>query len=241
MAFLSKQRDLPSMYLCGNPLPWVNNLKHLGTRITNKIDGCQLDMKQKIARYIDRNCSLNQEFYFAHPMTKIKVNNIYNCHFSGSQVWNLFSPGATSFEGTFNRSVKVMADLPYPTHRYLIEPLVGCHFKTKLIKSYLSFIKRVRESCKPVLRQLYQLASTDVRTVTGSNLRNILLLTNKTQVDELEPSMVDNIPYHKIEEQDMWKISMVKELMDIKQGDRLAPEGWSLEDLENIMDFVCTQ
>ena len=66
-------------------------------------------------------------------------------------------------------------------------------------------------------------------------------MTNKTQVDELEPSMVDNIPYHKIEEQDMWRISMVKELMDIKQGDRLAPEGWSLEDLENIMDFVCTQ
>ena len=72
-AFLSKQRYLPSMYMCGNPLPWVNNLKHLGTRITNQLDGCQLDMKQKIARYIDRNCSLNQEFYFAHPMTKIKV------------------------------------------------------------------------------------------------------------------------------------------------------------------------
>ena len=34
--------------------------------------------------------------------------------------------------------------------------------------------------------------------------------------------MVDNIPYHKIEEQDMWRISMVKELMDIKQEDRLA-------------------
>ena len=73
MAFLKKQRDLPSMYLCGNPLPWVDSLKHLGTRITNQIDGCQLDMKQKIARYIDRNCSLNQEFYFAHPMTKIQV------------------------------------------------------------------------------------------------------------------------------------------------------------------------
>jgi hypothetical protein len=46
--------------------------------------------------------------------------------------------------------------------------------------------------------------------------------------------MVDNMPYHKIEEQDMWRISMLKELMDSKQGYRLAPEGWSVEDLENI-------
>ena len=134
-----------------------------------------------------------------------------------------------------------MADLPYPTHRYLIEPLVGCHFKTRLMKSYLSFIKRVRESRKPVLRQLYQLVCSDVTTVTGSNLRNILLLTDKLKVDELEPCMVDNIPYHKIKEEDMWRIGMVRELMDIKQGDMLPPEGMSDEDLEHILDFVCTQ
>ena len=214
MAFLNKQRDLPSMYLCGNPLPWVNSLKHLGTRVTNQIDGCQIDMKQKVGRYID--FSLNQEFHFAHPMTKIKVNNIYNCHFLGSQVWNLFSPGANSFEGTFNRSVKVMADLPYPTHRYLIEPLVGCHFKSRLMKSYLSFIKRVRESSKPVLRQLYQLVCSDVRTVTGSNLRNILLLTDKLKVDELEPCMVDNIPVKNLTLSTIfsykdWRMNRVKE------------------------------
>ena len=52
MAFLKKRRDLPSMYLCGNPPPWVNSLKHLGTKITNQLDGCQLDMRQKMAQYI---------------------------------------------------------------------------------------------------------------------------------------------------------------------------------------------
>ena len=88
------------MILCGNPLPWVTSLKHLGTRVTNQVDGCQLDMKQKIAMYIDKNCNLNQEFYFALPATKIKVKNIYNCHFYGSQVWDLLSKGARNFEGT---------------------------------------------------------------------------------------------------------------------------------------------
>ena len=134
MAFLAKPRDLPDIYLCGNPLPWVSSLKHLGTTVTNRIDGCQQDMKQKNARYIDKNCTLDQEFYFAHPSVKLKLNTIYNCHFSGSQVWNLFSQGALSLEGTYNRSVKVMAKLPYQTHRYMIEPISGTrHMKIKVL------------------------------------------------------------------------------------------------------------
>ena len=91
--------------------------------VTNQLDRCQLDMRQKMAQYNDRHCNLNHEFSFAHPMATTKVNNIYNCQFSSFQVWNLFSPGAASLERTFNRSVKIMADLPFPTHRYLIEPL----------------------------------------------------------------------------------------------------------------------
>ena len=242
MAFLKKQRQLPDIFLCGNPLPWVSSLMHLGTRVTNQIDGCQQDMKQKIAKYIDKNCTLLQEFSFAHPLTKITVNNIYNCHFSGSQVWDLFSQGAASFEGTFNRSIKLMAGLPFPTHRYLMEPLAGTkHMKIKLMRNYLGFIQRIKDSSKPVLRQLYKIASSDVRTVTGGNLRNILLLTDKLQVEDLEPSLVDNIMYHKIEDKDIWRVGMIKELMDMKHGDVLLPEGWSKEELDMILDYACTQ
>ena len=230
MAFLKKPRELPEMILCGNPLPWVTSLKHLGTRVTNQIDGCQMDMKQKIAMYIDKNCNLNQEFYFAHPATKFKVNSIYNCHFSGSQVWNLFSAGAGNFEGTYNRSIKVMADLPYGTHRNLVGHMAGGHMKIKLMKNYMGFIKRVRDSPKYVLRQLYDIASRDVRTVTGSNLRNILMLTNTLQVDDLDQSMVDMIKYHKMEETEMWRIGLINELINIKHGDINLPEGWTQDD-----------
>ena len=123
MAFLIRHRDLPSVYLCGHPLPWVDSLKHLGNMISNKVDGGQLDMEHKMASYIDKNCSINQEFQFAHPTSKILLNTIYNGHFSGSQIWNLFSKGAVKFESTYNRSVKIMAELPYQTHRYFIEPV----------------------------------------------------------------------------------------------------------------------
>ena len=63
----TKPRKLRSMMLCGNPLPWVDQLLHLGNMVSNKMDGGQVDMKQKEAKYIDKNCTINQEFSFAHP------------------------------------------------------------------------------------------------------------------------------------------------------------------------------
>ena len=217
-----------------------SSMDHLGTMVTNNIDGCQQDIRQKIAKYIDRNCNLNQEFNFSHPETKLMINRIYNCHFSGAQVWDLFSPGVASFEGAFNRSVKVMAGLPYATHRYLVGNIAGGHIKLRLIKNYLGFIKRIQKSSKLVLRQLYQLVCTDVRTVTGSNLRNILILTNTANVDDLHPALVDNIKYHEVEVDQMWRIGLVRELLDIKYGNLNLPEGWSEEDLYKIMTDTCT-
>ena len=73
------------------------------------------------------------------------MNNIYNCHFSGSLIWNLFSEGTAKLEGTYNKSVKIMAGLPLPTHRYLIEHVNGTSYmKIKLIRNFLKFIKSVK-------------------------------------------------------------------------------------------------
>ena len=87
MAFLSKPRQLPSLMLCGTLLPWVDKIKHLGNTITNSKNRNQQDTKIKNARYIEKNNSIMQEFYFAKPETKVEVNRIYNNHFTGSQLW----------------------------------------------------------------------------------------------------------------------------------------------------------
>ena len=103
MAFLKTQRSLPKLMLCGNPLPWTDKCKHLGTTITTKIDGCEEDMRIKNAMYIEKNIELNQEFHFAHPSTKLRVNSIYNSHYTSSPLWNLFGAGALKIESSFNR------------------------------------------------------------------------------------------------------------------------------------------
>ena len=149
MAFLHKPRDLPELMLCGNPLPWVNKIKHLENTIANVIDGCQMDAKVKAAKYIDKCNSLGQEFHFAHPETKIKLNSIYNSHYTGSQLWKFGSREQEKFEGTYNRSVKIFFDLPWATHRYFIEPLTGVpHMRRLLVKRYVSLIEKIRASSK---------------------------------------------------------------------------------------------
>ena len=242
MAFLKRQRELPSMMLCGNPLPWVDRLLHLGNMVSNHIDGGQADMKQKVASYIDKNCTLNQEFSFAHPICRMQLNKIYNCHFTGCQIWDLFSQGATKFYSTYNRSMKVMADLPYATHRYLIEPLSGQqHMSITLIRNFLGFINKIKQSARPVLRQLYSITKDDVRTTTGSNLRNILLQTGLSGVDDLHPGIVKQIKYEEIKEMDMWRIPIIKEAIDIKCGNVNPPDGWTAEELDEILTFACTE
>ena len=66
------------------------------------------DLKEKRARYINKNNELCQEFYFAHPETKLRVNEIYNGHFTGSPLWDLFSPEAVQFEKTWNISFRCL-------------------------------------------------------------------------------------------------------------------------------------
>ena len=59
----------------------------------------------------------------------------------------------------------------------------------------------------------------DVRSVTGANMRNIMLLVGKTKVEDVKPSDVDSLDYFKLEENEMWKVGMIKELIDFKSGD----------------------
>ena len=76
MAFLKTRRRLPNLQLCGNPLPWTDKCKHLGIIITNKIDGCEDDLRVKNAMFFEKDIELNQEFFFTHPSTNVLVNKI---------------------------------------------------------------------------------------------------------------------------------------------------------------------
>ena len=91
ITFLKRQRPLPDVILCGNRFPWVDHGVHLGNNFRNSYDGMKADVMIKRAQFVQKSCELQQEFSFAHPNTKIQINNIFNCHFTGSPLWDLSS------------------------------------------------------------------------------------------------------------------------------------------------------
>ena len=47
-------------------------------------------------------------------------------------------------------------------------------------------------------------------------MRNILLLTHYSKIDDLQPDIVKTSTYNKIEYIGMWSVDMAKELIEIK-------------------------
>ena len=238
LAFLQKNRPLPPMYLCGDPLPWVSSVKHLGITIENKINGLKKDILIKRANFINKNNEILQEFHFSHPDTKIKINNIYNSHFSGSCLWNLFSRESVMVENSWNVSMRLMLDLPRETHRYLIEPLSNTqHIRKTLISRFLKFLQQIRYSCKATSKFLLASIVQDTRSTTGSNLRNILLQTNKSSIYELVPTDAKKVEYHAINANEKWRIPFIKEIIDSNQN-QLEILNTSKEDLEEMLNVL---
>ena len=219
MAFTRRPRQLPNLILCGVPLPWVNSIKHLGNTITNTMDGNQMDTKVKLAKYVDKCNSLNQEFHYAHPLTKVKLNSIYNSHFTGSQLWDLGSREMEKLVSTYNKSVKIMFNLPWPTHRYFIEPLSKePHILKQLYKRYLTFISKIENSGKTPLKTLLNLSKNDVRTRTGKNLRMLMILLGKKSVDDLAAEDIDSMEYYKAPERELWRVNFLEELIEAREN-----------------------
>ena len=104
----------------------------------------------------------------------------------------------------------------------------------------MRFVEKLRNSEKPVLRQLLRLTMKNTQSVTGRNLRGIMLLTRKSKVEDLTEDDVKNIQYHALSSTEQWRIVTIKELLEIKSGERELPEDWSWGELEDVLNVACT-
>ena len=169
----------------------------------------------------------------------IQSNLIFNSHFTSTPLWDLFSEDAIRLENSWNVSFRRTYDLPFQTHRYLMEPVSGhMHVKKMLIKRFISFLKQILRSKKTLPKQLLISIQRDTRSTTGLNIRRILLLTKKESIEQITDKDVENIEYAKMPDDDMWRVNMIKEVTDVKFG-QLTIEGFSTEECEEMLQFAC--
>ena len=114
-AFTRRPTILTDIRLCGNTLPWVDEFKHLGNTISNGGSMTDKDIFIKRAQFITKTVELNQEFYFASGRTKLELNGIFNFHFTGSPLWNLFGKVPHKLECSYNVAGRNMFGLPLQT------------------------------------------------------------------------------------------------------------------------------
>ena len=211
LIFLRRKREIQPLLLNGDKLPFTDSAKHLGHYLDNSKAGIKKDMKMKRAMAVQKNNELCQEFYFCHPTTKLKLNQIYNFCYTGCQLWDLFCREAIYLENSFNVSVRIMLGLPVTTHRYLIQPLAGgVHVKQVFAQRFLKFCDKLKNSKKAVIKDTFNKIKLDVRTTTGKNLTELSELVNK-QVGNLTHSDASELTYEAIEDEQKYRINFIKE------------------------------
>ena len=78
-----------------------------------------------------------------------------------------------------------------------------------------------------------------MRSITGSNLCNLLLLSDENSIEELCKEDLKQLKYEQIDENDVWKVKMINEITDIK-FEKLEVENFSVEELDEILFHLCT-
>ena len=135
--------------------------------------------------------------------------------------------------------MRLMLDLPRGTHRRMIEPLSRVtHIKFILVKRFLSFLQQIKNSTKNATKFLLDSILLDANSVTGSNLRNILLMTDKASIHHLVPDDVLNMRYHQIKESEVWKISIIEEIIEIKNSNMQRID-FSSDEMEELLEYLC--
>ena len=66
-----------------------------------------------------------------------------------------------------------------------------------------------------------------------------MLLTQKSDIDELLKMDYKKIDYHKISIEEQWRVSMIDKIVDIRYN-QLDVEGFECEEIDEILNFVCT-
>ena len=235
---MAERRNVSPIIFDGVPLPWVEDLKHLGN-IVQSDNSMTTDITVKRAKFIGKVHSLNQEFYFCNPYVVLNLYKIYACSFYSSSLFDLFSNKMNQLYRTWNKAVRILFNVPIDTHTYLIETISkSLHPKVMLSSRFVTF-HRTNISCKkPSIRLLSSLASSDQRTSYGRNLKNISDDCN-VPIDDLTNNLVKKLMNYKSPSDDQkWRVKLVNELLGARLGmlDIPLPD----DQINHLLTFACS-
>ena len=161
---------------------------------------------------------LNQEFETLPSDLRMKLFKLYNCHFTNSNNWNFQSNIFQHLVRSYNVNIKVIFDLPYGCHNWLVEQLSGGKHALLLIYSkYIKFMNNIKKNKRSSLRYLLNIVQSDVRSTTGGNLRKIFLDTGVQVIPGLtNKANIGDFQVYKYSEEEQWRLPLLVSLLEIR-------------------------
>ena len=160
--------------------------------------------------------------------------------FFGSSLYNLFSKEAERLYTTYNKMVRTTFMVPRETHRYFIEELTRSpHLKVLLSSRLVRFQELLLKSERISINLLAKMNSVDCRTVHGNNLNQIAKECKVNNIHLTSNIVKKNMNYKKVPTTEEWKIALVNELIQLRNGD-LNLSNFDISELNEMLILLTT-
>ena len=220
--------DIDNIMLYNRPLPWVDSHLHLGHTI-NKNESSSDDIMRSRAEFISNIHALYQELGNTPPHVFLSLVQTYFTSFYGAVLWDLQSNAATRLYSTWNVHIRNAYNLPYATHRYILQELSNRPpLQVSFCKRFTKFCEQIKKSKRPEVLHLFHLQKFDYRSTFGKNYLNIILLKRNYGVN------------YKCPIGEEWRFPLIKELLQVQFGEKTLNHLDSAEIDALLVDVCCS-
>ena len=172
---------------------------------------------------------------------------IYNSHFTGSCLWWFNSEGVNKLCNSWNTNLKVILDLPWSTHCYIVEQLSGNqHAKQMIFSRYIKFLDNIVKNKRNSLASLLKIAMQNCNSITGSNIRYILNETGVLIVPGVtRKTCLKDYTVYSIPDGEEWRIPLITSLIEMREQrweidfDEECPENLSDDAIYSMISRAC--
>ena len=236
---VSKVPPPASLYLCGEPLPWVDTCDHLGNKLCS--DGkMSQDVKEKLATFIDSSVKTREMFSFANPYEQIKAMEKYCLSFYGSATWRL-EECIDSFSASWKTAIKLAWDVPRACRSYFLGTVLApstISVRSSLLSRSHGFFCSLLESPSHEVSTVARICARDLRSNLGSNLS---LIQRETGLDPWVSSrlqMKDCLKTHvcsKVPTEDSWRPQFLVKLLSARLESHY---GGDVEEVSRLTNMI---
>ena len=134
----------------------------------------------------DKIHQVMQQFGHYELSLVIKLLSVYSTALYGSNLWQVNSDEYSKLTRSWNAAVRIIWNLPYPTHKRFLEYLSPVpHLESVLTGRYVGFLANLLNSEKPELGIIFSSCYSNLATNTGQNISFLLHKHNKKNLKEL--------------------------------------------------------